>query len=691
MVRNRLTSLVLLLFVFASSSCGQISAQTKVEVSAEELSPKPKYTDATRNINGHLIQHHFRKLELNDSLSSVVFNNYFSSLDYSKTYFLKSDIDYFKKYQYKLDEQISHGNVDIAFQIFKTFRNRLNTRMDYVDELLEKGFDFTIDEEISLEKEDVEWATSVEEVNERWRKLIKSQALNLKLSGKEDDKIQESLKGRYARFRKNIMQHNSDDVYQFYMNSYTESYDPHTNYFSPVSSENFNISMSLSLEGIGASLTQNMDYTVVNDVIAGGPAYKSKQLHKDDKIIAVSQGNEGEFVDVIGWRLRDVVQLIRGPKGSIVRLQVIKHGQGSGATPEEIRLVRDKIKLEESSAKSEVISISDGKDTQKLGVITLPSFYINFDEARRGVKDYKSTTRDVKKIIKDLKGQDVDGILLDLRFNGGGSLIEAIDLTGLFIDNGPVVQVKNYYGQIDVKRDTDPLIQYEGPLVVLINRFSASASEIFSGAIQDYNRGVIIGETSFGKGTVQNLINLNRNSTYFVANAEKLGQLKLTMAKFYRVSGSSTQNIGVTPDVPFISPYSADEFGESSYDNPLPWDKIDPAFYMSTNKVSDKLIKNLNKAYEDDIEEDQFLKTRIDAINRAKAIQDNKTLSLNYEERKKKKDEQDELDKERKELIDAIPLGDEFVGTEEEVKKLNADLELKESLRMLSVMVHEVD
>ncbi|WP_109830479.1 carboxy terminal-processing peptidase [Reichenbachiella versicolor] len=682
---SRAVNVVMILFIWGIVSCGQIIAQSKVEVSKQDLKAKPKYLKETYLINNNLKHYHFRKQELNDSLSSVIFNNFFSSLDFNKTYFFKSDVDYFKKYEFKLDDQIKEGNVELAFQVFKTFRDRAIARMDYVDELISKGFDFSINEELNLDNENVEWASTEDVLNERWRKIIKSQALNLKLSGRDDEGIKESLTERYERFRKGILQYNADDVYQFYMNSYTEAYDPHTNYFSPISSENFNISMSLSLEGIGARLSQSMDYTVVNEVIAGGPAFKSKQLHKDDKIVAVGQGKDEAFVDVIGWRLQDVVQLIRGPKGSIVRLQIIKHGQGSGAVPEEILLVRDKIKLEESSAKSEVVPIKNGNTTYNLGVITLPSFYIDFDAARRGVKDYKSTTRDVKKIITDLKSEDVDGILIDLRYNGGGSLKEAIDLTGLFIDKGPVVQVKSSNGQIDVKRDADPTIQYNGPVMVLINRFSASASEIFSGAIQDYKRGVIVGETSFGKGTVQNLIDLNR---MFPSDKDELGQLKLTLAKFYRVTGSSTQNIGVTPDVKFSSPFDAVDFGESSHENSLPWDKIDESNFSTTGRVNDKMVKSLTKSYESNIEKDILLKLRLEDIERAKEIQNRKALSLNLEKRQQEKDIQDDLDKERKELVENTNSEIEgFEVPEEELKKLNEDLDLKQSLRLLANMV----
>ena len=687
MGKNCTANCALVLMIWTFGACGWINAQSKVEVSDEDLVAKPKYLTESYLINNNLKHYHFRKQSLNDSLAAVVFQNYLRSLDYNKTYFLKSDIDYFAKYETELDDQIKEGNVDFAFQVFKTFRNRANTRLDYVNELIDKGFDFDLDEDLLIDSEMTSWAETVEEINERWRKSIKSQALNLKLAGKDDDGIKKGLKERFERYRKGIMQYNSDDVYQFYMNSFTESYDPHTNYFSPLSSENFNISMSLSLEGIGARLSQSLDYTIVSEVIAGGPAFKSKSLHKDDKIIAVAQNEDGEFEDVIGWRIEDVVQKIRGPKGSVVRLRVIKHDKSNSAPPEDVRLVRDKIKLEEQSAKSEVYTIEVDKQKYNLGVITLPSFYIDFDEARQGVKDYKSTTRDVRKIITDLKAKNIDGLLIDLRYNGGGSLKEAIDLTGLFIDRGPVVQVKSSNGHIDVQKDIDPGTEYDGPLMVLINRFSASASEIFSGAIQDYKRGVVVGETSFGKGTVQNLIDLNRR---FPGNEDKLGQLKLTVAKFYRITGSSTQNIGVTPDILFPSPFTAEDFGESSNKNALPWDKIDLAYYQTTNHIGNKTLKHLNQEYLEDMTTDQTLKFRVEDVKRAKVEQERETVTLNYAERKKEQMKDDDLDKQRKKQLEsAKKSNNEFFGEKEAVEQLLEDLELKESLRLLSSLVKE--
>lgn len=682
-LKDHRKSLLLLLFVFQVFVSQAITVGDTLAV----LEPAPKHWKETYLINNLLSKNHYRKMELNDSLSSVIFNDFLESLDFNKSYFLQADIDYFSKYEYELDDYIKKGNVDVAFQIFRIFRERANTRIDYVDDLLAAGFDYSIEESLNIDDEDIEWASSNDEINERWRKIIKSQALSLKLAGKTDEEIVESLTKRYKRYRKGINQYNSDDVFQFYMNAYSGAYDPHTNYFSPISSENFNISMSLSLEGIGARLTQSMDYTVVNEVVAGGPAYKSKLLHKDDKIIGVAQGDENAFVDVIGWRLQDVVHLIRGKKGTVVRLQVLKFDEAAGAIPREIRLVRDKIKLEEQSAKSEIMPIYNGSKMYNLGVITLPSFYINFEEARQGIEDYKSTTRDVKLIIEDLKAQNVDGILIDLRYNGGGSLKEAIDLTGLFIDQGPVVQVRNSDGTVDVKRDEDIRVQYDGPLAVMINRFSASASEIFSGAIQDYKRGVIVGETSFGKGTVQNLIDLNR---MFPNDTEQMGQLKLTLAKFYRVSGSSTQNIGVTPDIGFPSGFEAAKFGESSRPNSLPWDQIASSYYRPTNSISPQLIRHLEDIYQTDLKTDVDLQYLKEDVKRLKEQQDDDVMSLNYDERKAEIDEDEARKTNREALAESGgSIGKELTTAEEDQKKLTEDPYLKEGLKLLAEVVSQ--
>ncbi|HEY7751964.1 MAG TPA: S41 family peptidase, partial [Ignavibacteriaceae bacterium] len=536
-------------YFFATSSHQNGSESTLFD-SLKTIQPKNHYAIENQLLNAMLSRYHYKKFELNDSLSSVIFNSYIDALDVSKIYFLKSDIAQFKRDEYKFDDYLLEGNVLPFYDIFNTYLERLNSRIKLIDTLLTKEFDFSLNEEFEINPKNSNWASSEDELNELWRKRIKNDALNLKLAGKEWDEIVKNLQGRYKNFSRMLSQYNSEDVFQIAMNAYTTSLDPHTNYLSPISSENFKIDMSLSLEGIGARLTTVDGYTKVVEVIPGGPAFTSKKLRVDDRIVAVAQGLDSSYVDVVGWRVTDVVQLIRGPKGTTVRLQILPAEFGLEATPVEIVLVRDKVKLEDQSAQSKVLEIESEGLPYKIGVITIPKFYTDFEAQFKGEKDYKSTKRDVEKLLGELKEQNVDGIIIDLRNDGGGSLEEAIDVTGLFIEDGPVVQVKNSDETIKSGTDADKSIIYDGPLAVMVNRFSASASEIFAAAIQDYNRGLIIGEQTYGKGTVQNLIDLNRIASQ---PGTKLGQLKLTIAKYYRVTGGSTQNLGVIPDIKFPS------------------------------------------------------------------------------------------------------------------------------------------
>ena len=588
-----------------------------------------------------LQRYHYRKFKLDDSLSSVIFNRYLKSLDYGKYYFYASDIDNFDKYRYKLDDDIKDGNLNPAFHIFNVFRQRANERIDYAEKLLEKGFNFDIPDSIQIDRKKASWAADSTEMNELWRKKVKSDALSLILAKKKWEGVQKTLKKRYENLRKNIMEYKNEDVFQLFENSFTESLDPHTNYMSPITSQNFDIEMTRSLEGIGAQLQTEDEYTKVVRIIPGGPAFKSKLLHRGDKIIGVAQGKDGEMVDVIGWRIMDVVQLIRGKKGSIVRLQIIPASEGVNAAPNEITLVRDKIKLEEQSAKDKILNIKQDGKTYKLGVITLPAFYSDFNAEQRGDKNYKSTTRDVKKLVDELKKANVKGIIIDLRNNGGGSLEEAIKLTGLFIKNGPVVQIKNSMGGIKVEDDPDNSIDYSGPLFVLVNRFSASASEIFSAAIQDYGRGLIIGSNTYGKGTVQNLIDLNR---FMPSAGKKLGQVKLTIAKFYRIDGASTQHLGVVPDIQFPSSIDDKEYGESTEPSSLPWDQIDSTNYIrfgDIQKYVPELIKrHLDRIKNNDADWNEFT----EEVKEYREVHDKKYLSLNENIRKK---EQKEVEQKR--------------------------------------------
>lgn len=646
------------------------------------IMPKEDHLKAQGVITGIITHHHYRKTPLNDSLSSVIFDNYFSSLDYSKLYFIESEAKTFEQYRYAMDDNLRSGNLVPAYHIFNAFKRNFSERYVYVKELLQTPFDFSVDEYYETDREKASWPKTKAEQNEEWRKMIKGQALNLKLSGKDWDGIAKVLNDRFDRLHKAIMQYNSEDVFSIYMNAFAESYDPHTSYFSPAASDNFKIDMSRSLEGIGATLRTDNDYTKVAEIVPGGPAFKSKLIHKDDRIIAVAQGENGEFVDVIGWRLDEVVKLIRGPKDTMVRLQVLEAAEGANALPKEIRIIRDKVKLEEQSAKKELISINQNGKNYKLGVISVPAFYINFEEAQKGVKDYTSTTHDVEKLIKELKAEGIDGLVIDLRYNGGGSLLEAIDMTGLFIPKGPVVQVRNSDGSIEAGDDDDASMAYNGPLVVLTNRFSASASEIFAGAIQDYKRGVVIGEQTYGKGTVQNLIDLKR----FIPDADgDLGQIKLTLAKYYRVSGKSTQHMGVNPDVAFPSPYSADEYGESSQPAALPYDEIKASNYKPTNNFDNTDLAELKKKYGQRLQSDKDMQELIRNIEEAKKEEKNTLVSLQESKRKQEKEETER----RRESISKLSgnINTETGELEDDPNAKPSDPYLKQGLSILADLI----
>ncbi|MTI19731.1 tail-specific protease, partial [Fulvivirga sp. RKSG066] len=602
------------------------------------LSPKPHYGEEAKLVSQILDTYHFKKIRLNDSLSSVILDQYIETLDNNKSYFLASDIASFERYRNSLDDLTRAGDLSHAYEIYDVFKTRFEDRMSYVmDELVDKEFDYSIDEQYNTDRSEEGWASSQKELNELWRKVIKSQALSLKLNGKEKDEIKDLITKRYERFQKAISQYNAEDIFELYMNTVAEAFDPHTNYFSPKTSDRFKQNMSLSLEGIGARLQSENDYTKVVQILPGGPAEKSDQLHENDRIVGVAQGEDGEMVDVIGWRLDDVVQLIKGPKGTTVRLEILPAETGINGPSEEIVLQRDKIKLEDQEAKSELLSFrKDGRD-YKIGVISLPTFYMDFKAYQEGDPNYTSTTRDVKRLVKELQEQDIDGLLMDLRNNGGGSLAEAIDLTGLFIKDGPVVQVKTSNNKIEIGEDEDPEVVYDGPMAVLINRFSASASEIFAGAIQDYERGVVMGEQTFGKGTVQSVIDLGRYLN--VPEDQQVGQLKITLQKFYRVTGSSTQHLGVNPDISFPSAFKAEDFGESASESALPWDQIRSTNFDNTHNISSQLLSRLNNGYYQRLESDPGLKELVAETNQLKQTLETKVISLNEAVRQKEVEE----------------------------------------------------
>jgi carboxyl-terminal processing protease len=659
--------------------CAFLATQSFASISdTTMLMPKPVYGREARVVSYILDNNHYRKILLSDSLSSVILDKYIQELDNNRTYFLESDVKSFEKYRFNIDDLTRNENVTPAFEIYNVFRKRYFERMDFVlSTLIQSTHDYSVNEAYETNREKEPWAKSVGEVNEIWRKVIKSQALSLKLAGKKPEEIKETLKKRFERFAKSVTQFNAEDVFSLYMNSITEAYDPHTNYLSPKASDLFKQSMRLSLEGIGAQLLTENDYTKIARIVPGGPADKSGLLHDNDFITGVAQGKDGDMVDVIGWRIDDVVKLIKGPKGTVVRLQIISGTTGIGGKTTEISIVRDKVKLEDQAAKKSIINYQSEGREQKLGVITLPSFYLDYEAYQRGDRDFRSTTRDVKKLIGELKAEGIDGLVMDLRNNGGGSLPEAVDLTGLFIKDGPVVQVKNAINKVDVLPDDDAGVFYTGPLVVLTNRFSASASEIFAGAIQDYQRGVIVGESTYGKGTVQSVLDLKR----FINDKEPIGELKLTFQKFYRVTGSSTQHKGVTPDVQLPSALDAAHYGESANPSALPWDVIKPVAFQRVTDINDRLIARLNKSYLERTKLDNNLKRYIQDTEDLKRNLNQTKVSLNETIRKK---EQEEAEKKK-----AVGKLDTKVTTNKEGLPIN-DLQkmddefLREGLLILS-------
>jgi len=540
-------------------------------VSIDDLRANEQQRQTALIITQVMEKFHYRKPRVDDQMSDAMFDRYLESLDSNRSFFSALDVASFDRYRRQLDDSLRTGKLDPAFTIFRRFRELVEQRVAFAQDLLQKGdFDFEIDEEYQFDRTDADWPIDSAAVDDLWRRRVKNDILSLRLAGKPESEINETLRKRYEGIARRVRQMEPEDVFQAFINAFTLSVEPHTSYMSPRLSENFDIGMRLSLQGIGAVLRSENEFTEIQSTVPGGPAERSGELQGGDRIVGVAQGKEGDMEDVVGWRLQDVVDLIRGPKDSVVRLSILPKNQGVGGRAREVVLVRDEIKLEDKAAKSEVIELNSGV---KIGVIEVPAFYRDFAAQAAGEDEFRSTTRDVRKLLERLQAERVDGVIIDLRRNGGGSLSEATELTGLFIEKGPVVQVKDSSGKVEVERDPDPEQVYAGPLAVLVDRNSASASEIFAGAIQDYNRGLILGEPTFGKGTVQTLVDLGR----FLRSRDDIGRLRLTMAQFFRVEGGSTQHRGVTPDIVFPTAKGAAEHGERSLENALPWASIQPA------------------------------------------------------------------------------------------------------------------
>ncbi|MDZ5112517.1 carboxy terminal-processing peptidase [Pseudomonas putida] len=649
----------------------------------DSLQPDRDEIVASLNVVELLKRHHYSKPPLDDARSVIIYDSYIKLLDPARSYFTAADIAEFDKWKTQFDDFLKSGNLDPGFTIYKRYLDRVKQRLDFALAELNKGvdkIDFNAKETLLIDRKDAPWMKNQAELDDLWRKRVKDEVLRQKIAGKEPKQIQETLTKRYKNQLSRLDQTRAEDIFQAYINTFAQSYDPHTNYLSPDNAENFDINMSLSLEGIGAVLQSDNDQVKIVRLVPAGPAAKTKQVAPADKIIGVAQGNK-EMVDVVGWRLDEVVKLIRGPKGSVVRLEIIPASNApSDQTSKIVSITREAVKLEEQAAKKSVLKLKqDGRD-YKLGIIEIPAFYLDFKAYRAGDPEYKSTTRDVKKLLTELQKEKVDGVVIDLRNNGGGSLQEATELTSLFIEKGPTVLVRNSDGRVDVLEDENPGAFYKGPLALLVNRLSASASEIFAGAMQDYHRALIIGGQTFGKGTVQTIQPLNH------------GELKLTLAKFYRVSGQSTQHQGVLPDIDYPSIIDTKEIGESALPEAMPWDTIRPVVKPAADPFKPFLaqLKAQHEARSDKDAEFTYIRDRLALTQK---LLNEKTVSLNEQDRRARHDEieakqlalenirrkakgEEPLKELKKEDEDALP-------TEDENTKPEDDAYLSETGRIL--------
>jgi len=658
---TRLFKQLLLILSLATASSALAVPKT---VDLSELQPTGEQQQATTLIHYFIDKFHYRDVRLDDELSKRIFDRYLENLDGNRSYLMAADLEDFARYRTGMDDVIRRSNLSVAFEIFKRVRKRVGERVDYALGLLERGFDFSVDEKVMLDRSQAPWAADPKALDEIWRKRVKNDWLTLSLSGKSDEEVVDVLTKRYERVERRILQLDREDVFQTFMNAFAGAIEPHTSYLARRASDNFNIDMRLSLEGIGAALQTENEHTVVRRVIPGAPADISNRLFVGDRITGVAQG-DGEMVDIVGWRLADVVDLIRGPKGSVVRLEILPADESLGGSRREIRLVRDKVKLEGRAAHEKIYEVPASDGVHRIAVIRVPTFYSNLEARARGEEDFRSTTRDVRNILRELRTENIDGVVIDLLGNGGGSLPEAIELTGLFIARGPIVQVRDSLGRVNISRDPDPDIVYSGPLAVLVDRYSASASEIFAGAIQDYERGVLIGEPTYGKGTVQRVENLGDGS--------EMGKLKYTIAKFFRINGDSTQLRGVTPDIKFPTAVNSSDTGERAYENALPWESVEPARY-DVAAFNALRIPALRQLHLERVEGDlgfEYLRSEAEAAGR---MERQKLFSLKRSKREARREKQDSQRLRRlnlyRESVGEVPLSSLEELTEE---RENAD------------------
>ncbi|MDD1984153.1 carboxy terminal-processing peptidase [Pseudomonas asiatica] len=673
------TALALMIGLGSLTLGGNAAAANKWD----SLQPDRDEIVASLNVVELLKRHHYSKPPLDDARSVIIYDSYIKLLDPARSYFTAADIAEFDKWKTQFDDFLKSGNLDPGFTIYKRYLDRVKQRLDFALAELNKGvdkIDFNAKETLLIDRKDAPWMKDQAELDDLWRKRVKDEVLRQKIAGKEPKQIQETLTKRYKNQLSRLDQTRAEDIFQAYINTFAQSYDPHTNYLSPDNAENFDINMSLSLEGIGAVLQSDNDQVKIVRLVPAGPAAKTKQVAPADKIIGVAQGNK-EMVDVVGWRLDEVVKLIRGPKGSVVRLEIIPASNApSDQTSKIVSITREAVKLEEQAAKKSVLKLKqDGRD-YKLGIIEIPAFYLDFKAYRAGDPEYKSTTRDVKKLLTELQKEKVDGVVIDLRNNGGGSLQEATELTSLFIEKGPTVLVRNSDGRVDVLEDENPGAFYKGPLALLVNRLSASASEIFAGAMQDYHRALIIGGQTFGKGTVQTIQPLNH------------GELKLTLAKFYRVSGQSTQHQGVLPDIDYPSIIDTKEIGESALPEAMPWDTIRPVVKPAADPFK-PFLAQLKAQHETRSDKDAEFTYIRDRLALTQKLMNEKTVSLNEQDRRARHDaieaKQLALENIRRKAKGEEPLkelkkeDEDALPTEDENTKPEDDAYLSETGRIL--------
>ncbi len=618
---------VVLTALLTVGSSSRLTANTSL-LPPGALAPTARERMIARQVGSLLEEAHYSKLKIDDSLSPRVMDKFIDGLDGQRSYFLASDIAEFESHRLRFDDMIRTGDIEPAYLIFARYQQRNRERVQHALALLDREPDFALNESFEFDRESAPWAKDSAELDELWRKRVKNDAISLLLTNKSWAEARDVLRTRYERVLKRADQVKPEEVFELFLNAYARTFDPHSSYFSPRNSEEYKIQMSLNYEGIGASLQLVDEYVTIMNLIEGGPAAAAGTLKINDRITAVGQGRDGSMTDVVGWRIDDVVQLIRGKGGTPVRLQILPAAAAPGSPEKTVEFMRGKVTLEAQAAKKELKTFRRGEREYKVGVINVPGFYSDYDAQRAGEKDYRSTTRDVRKLIDELKKEGVDSIVMDLRGNGGGFLPEAQSLTGLFIDRGPVVQVQFSGGDKEVLDDDQSGVAYDGPLVVLIDRFSASASEIFAGAIQDYGRGVVVGQRSFGKGTVQNLVPLSRWSARPVN-----GQLTVTIGKFYRVTGESTQHRGVEPDVTLASPISLADIGESSLDDALPWDRIQAAGFGQPGQLAPSIAKLVTEENARQRRDPDYRWWLAD-IAAVEKLRSQKNLSLNIETRK---------------------------------------------------------